>query len=100
MGLAGGSATTPPEVFLARIEQGGLVPEFYAILRGTCGSYVGVPTGPGCIAGDYGAAYSHGGGTSGVPQQVFFTNNLGEGLFEVTGPPGASTCPPRAGTRD
>ena len=39
-----------------------------------------MPSGPGCIAGDYGAAYTYGGG--GVSQQVFFTNNLGAGLFE------------------
>ena len=52
-----------------------------------------MPSGPGCIAGDYGAAYTYGGGTSGVPQQVFFTNNLGEGLFEVTGPPGGIDVP-------
>ena len=50
-------------------------------------------TGPGCIAGDYGAAYTYGGGSSGVPQQVFFTNNLGAGLFEVTGPPGGIVVP-------
>ena len=70
VGLAAGSDTTPPEVFLARIEQGGLVPEYYAVLEAaSCDVYVDNPSGPGCIAGDYGAAanghglfgYSYGG---------------------------------------
>ena len=63
VGLAAGSDTTPPEVFLARIEQGGLVPEYYAVLEAaSCDVYVDVPTGPGCIEGDFGAAYTYGGG--------------------------------------
>ena len=50
VGLDAGTTTTPPQVFLARIEQGGLVPEYYAVLEAaSCDVFVGVPSGPGCL---------------------------------------------------
>ena len=72
-------------------------PEYYAVLYTKCvnvdwsGRPGGAPSANGCIQSTFGAAYTYDKG-DGTKPRLFFSNNLGLGLFEVLIPDGGVPC--------